>query len=125
MVTPLTAVANVATMLAVVPDGFVAYQTSELLFWASIVADAARDIEMPPTDIAVSWAVPALVESSQLMLTTVIRFGLAPPTPWAVKVIEVPEEVEQALLTGVVEGSVKGSQPAAAGVIARARQISK
>jgi len=54
MVTPLTAVANVATILAVVPDEFVAYQTSELLFWAPIVADAARDIEMPPTVIAVS-----------------------------------------------------------------------
>ena len=116
MVTPLIAVAAVTTTLAVVPDGFGTYQISELLFCAPLNADAAFVIETPPRVTAVIEAVPALVLSSQLIETTEMRLGLAPPVPCAVKVIVVPEAVEQALLTEVAEGSDKGSHPARAGI---------
>lgn len=110
MVIPLTAVANVATMLALEPVGLATYQISELLLVAPLTAAMAFVIEIPPTVMAVSWAVPAAVESSQLMVTTVVRLGLGLPTPWAVKVIVVPEEVVQALLTGVPVGPPPGTQ---------------
>src|SRR5258706_8638005 len=72
---------------------------------------------MPPMVTAVIEAVPALVLSSQLMETTEIRLGLAPPVPCAVKVMVVPDEVLQALLTGITMESANGSQPAGTGVV--------
>jgi len=81
MVTPLIAVAAVMTMFAEVPDGFDTYQISELLFWAPLKADTAFIMEMPPIVTAVIEAVPALVLSSQLMLTTEMRLGLTVPVP--------------------------------------------
>ena len=81
IVTPLIAVAAVMTMSAEVPDGFDTYQISELLFWAPFKAEAAFIIERPPIVTAVIEAVPALVLSSQLIETTEMRLGLAPPVP--------------------------------------------
>src|SRR6266403_3281477 len=125
MVTPLIAVAAVMTMFAEVPDGFDTYQISELLFWAPLSAETAFIIEMPPIVTAVIEAVPALVLSSQLIETTETRFGLAPPIPCAVKVMVVPEEVEQALLTGVATDSANGSQPCGVAGAARRKKASK
>src|SRR5258706_11135968 len=109
------AVAAVITMFAEVPVGFDTYQISELLFWAPLRADTAFIIERPPIVTAVIEAVPALVLSSQLIETTEIRLGLVVPVPCAVKVMVVPEETLQALLTGTADGSLRGSQPAEAG----------